>query len=113
MAEGRARRRAARARRAGREAATSTRDPPTAGAGARACALAGGARPPKKSHPVLGHTKADAFAFIDTQRGQHAVTRLCALYGVTRAGYYAWRRRPVSDHAAQDRELERRIQRLF
>src|SRR5437762_4402908 len=24
-----------------------------------------------------------------------------------------WRRRPVSDHAAQDRELERRIQRLF
>jgi len=41
------------------------------------------------------------------------VTRLCALYGVTRAGYYAWRRRPVSDHAAQDRELERRIQRLF
>ena len=41
------------------------------------------------------------------------MTRLCALYGVTRAGYYAWRRRPVSRHAAQDRELERRIQRLF
>jgi len=41
------------------------------------------------------------------------VTRLCTLYGVTRAGYYAWRRRPVSRHAAQDRELERRIQRLF
>ncbi len=41
------------------------------------------------------------------------MTRLCALYGVTRAGYYAWRRRPVSRHAAQDRELERRIQRVF
>lgn len=41
------------------------------------------------------------------------MTRLCALYGVTRAGYYAWRRRPVSDHAAQDRELQRRIQHLF
>jgi len=41
------------------------------------------------------------------------VTRLCALYGVTPAGYYAWRRRPVSGHAAQDRELQRRIQRLF
>ena len=41
------------------------------------------------------------------------MTRLCALYGVTRAGYYAWRRRPGSRHAAQDRELERRIQRVF
>jgi putative transposase len=41
------------------------------------------------------------------------VTRLCAVYGVTRGGYYAWRRRPVSRHAAQDRQLERRIQRLF
>src|SRR5207247_174007 len=112
VAEGRARRDAPR-KAGGGEGATAARDPPTPGAGARACALAGGARPPKKSHPVLGHTKADAFAFIDTQRGQHAVTRLCALYGVTRAGYYAWRRRPVSDHAAQDRELERRIQRLF
>src|SRR5207247_2594412 len=112
VAEGRARRDAPR-KAGGGEGATAARDPPTPGAGARACALAGGARPPKKSHPVLGHTKADAFAFIDTQRGQHAVTRLCALYGVTRAGYYAWRRRPVSRHAAQDRELERRIQRLF
>lgn len=41
------------------------------------------------------------------------MTRLCALYGVTRAGYYAWRRRPVSGHAAQDRILAQRIQRLF
>jgi transposase InsO family protein len=41
------------------------------------------------------------------------VTRLCALYGVTRAGYYAWRRRGVSAHAAQDRELQRRIQEVF
>jgi transposase InsO family protein len=41
------------------------------------------------------------------------VTRLCAVYGVTRGGYYAWRRRPVSRHAAQDRELQRRIQQLF
>ena len=41
------------------------------------------------------------------------MTRLCAVYGVTRGGYYAWRRRPVSRHAAQDRELQRRIQQLF
>lgn len=33
------------------------------------------------------------------------VTRLCALYGVTRAGYYAWRHRPASRRQQQDRDL--------
>ena len=37
----------------------------------------------------------------------------CPLYGVTRAGYYAWRQRPESARAAQDRELQQQIQRLF
>lgn len=41
------------------------------------------------------------------------MTRLCALYGVTRAGYYAWRRRPVSAHAEQDRALRQRIEAIF
>ncbi len=41
------------------------------------------------------------------------MTRLCALYGVTRAGYYAWRRRPESAHAGQDRKLTQRISVLF
>ena len=41
------------------------------------------------------------------------MTRLCAVYGVTWAGYYAWRQRPESAHAAQDRDLQQRIQRLF
>jgi len=33
------------------------------------------------------------------------VTRLCRLFGVTRPGYYAWRQRPISAHARQDRIL--------
>ncbi len=41
------------------------------------------------------------------------MTRLCALYGVTPAGYYAWRRRPESAHAEQDRKLSQRISALF
>jgi transposase InsO family protein len=41
------------------------------------------------------------------------VTRLCQLYGVTRAGFYAWRRRPVSAHAKQDRALLVRIRAHF
>ena len=41
------------------------------------------------------------------------MTRLCQRYGVTRAGYYAWRRRPGSAHAEQDRQLLARITRIF
>ena len=33
------------------------------------------------------------------------MTRLCALYRVTRAGYYAWRHRPASARQVQDRAL--------
>ena len=41
------------------------------------------------------------------------MTRLCRRYGVARAGYYAWRRRPESTHAGQDRQLSTVIHRLF
>lgn len=39
--------------------------------------------------------------------------RLCQVYGVTAAGYYAWRKRPLSRHAEQDQKLLRRIQQIF
>lgn len=38
---------------------------------------------------------------------------MCALYGVTPGGYYAWRRRAESRHAVQDRQLTQRITTLF
>jgi len=41
------------------------------------------------------------------------VTRLCRRYGVTRAGFYAWCRRPRSAHAQQDQSLLITITRLF
>jgi len=41
------------------------------------------------------------------------VTRLCALYGVSPAGYYAWRRRGPSAHAEQDRRLTQHITTIF
>ena len=41
------------------------------------------------------------------------MTRLCRLYGVTRAGYYAWCARPASAHAQQDRRLLGHIARVF
>ena len=41
------------------------------------------------------------------------MTRLCALYGVTPAGFYAWCRRPASAHTEQDQQLTQRITRIF
>ncbi len=41
------------------------------------------------------------------------MSRLCALYGVTRAGYYAWRARAESAHSEQDRVLVKAIRRVF
>jgi putative transposase len=41
------------------------------------------------------------------------VRRLCALYGVTRVGYYAWRVRGESVRRAQDRVLLQTIRGLF
>jgi putative transposase len=41
------------------------------------------------------------------------VTRLCQLFGVTRAGYYAWRVRPASAHARQDWVLLEEMRAIF
>jgi putative transposase len=41
------------------------------------------------------------------------VSRLCALYGVSRAGFYAWQRRRPSAHAKQDQLLTQRLVTLF
>ena len=37
------------------------------------------------------------FRLIDQEKPHHAVSRLCRVLGVSRAGYYAWMRRPPSD----------------
>jgi putative transposase len=41
------------------------------------------------------------------------VNRICALYGVTPPGYYAWRRRGESPRRRQDRSLLSLIQAIF
>ena len=41
------------------------------------------------------------------------MTRLCRLFAVTRAGFYAWRDRPASAHARQDRVLLEDIRAIF
>jgi len=49
------------------------------------------------------------FRFIAEEAAQFPVSLLCRVLGVTRGGYYAWRRRPPSARALADRELSERI----
>lgn len=45
------------------------------------------------------------FAFVDEERAHHSVSILCKVMQVTRAGYYAWKNRSISDHENRDCEL--------
>ena len=50
------------------------------------------------------------FQFIDAERANHPVARLCRVLGVSRSGFYAWRGRPPSARSRSDRQLATRIQ---
>lgn len=41
--------------------------------------------------------------------GSHSVQCLCAVLGVSRSGYYAWRCRPATQRAREDRRLKQQI----
>jgi transposase InsO family protein len=43
--------------------------------------------------------------FIDAEQATYPITLLCRLVDVSRAGYYAWARRPRSQHAQDDAAL--------
>jgi putative transposase len=54
-----------------------------------------------------------SFRLIEAERAQHPVSRLCQTLSVTRAGYYAWKRRAPSRRALADTELRRLVGRIF
>ncbi len=45
------------------------------------------------------------FAFIETEKAGFPVVLLCRMLAVSRAGFYAWRRRPVAVRTRQDQVL--------
>ncbi|MBY0396164.1 MAG: IS3 family transposase [Thermoleophilia bacterium] len=52
------------------------------------------------------------FRFIAEEAAQFPVSLLCRVMGVTRGGFYAWRKRPPSARARADAELSQRIGRI-
>jgi putative transposase len=53
------------------------------------------------------------FRLIEAEKAQHPVSLLCSVLGVTRAGYYAWRRRGPSGRTLGDAALASLIGRVF
>jgi putative transposase len=53
------------------------------------------------------------YRFIDQERPHHAVSRLCRVLGVTRAAYYAWRKRGACARAVHDDALSDWIEHFF
>lgn len=52
------------------------------------------------------------FAFIHAEKAQHSVMSLCKLLGVTRQGYYAYSKRPLSTRVVRDQALREHVQRI-
>ena len=46
------------------------------------------------------------FTWIQTEKATYSVAKLCRWLDVTRSGFYAWRARPESMHARDDRRLK-------
>jgi putative transposase len=50
------------------------------------------------------------FRLIEAEKADHSVPRLCQMLGVSRSGYYAWRRRSPSERARFDAVLSEKIE---
>ncbi len=53
------------------------------------------------------------YRLIEAEKAEHAISRLCKVLGVTRQGFYAWRRRGPSLRSLGDAELARLIVHIY
>ena len=50
---------------------------------------------------------------MKAHQAEHAITRMCAVLGVSTSGYHGWLNRPMSDRELEDRELTDRIEAIW
>ena len=53
------------------------------------------------------------FAFIATEKAGFPVALMCRMLAVSRAGFYAWRRRPVAARTRQDQVLAMAVAAIY
>jgi putative transposase len=53
------------------------------------------------------------FRFVEAEAAQFPVSLLCRVVAVSRQGFYAWRRRPLSTRELADRKLSERIRQIY
>lgn len=53
------------------------------------------------------------FAFIEAEKASFTVEFMCKQFGVSSAGFYAWRKREPSKHALEEAALTKEIERVF
>lgn len=53
------------------------------------------------------------YRLIEAEKAEHAISRLCTVLGVTRQGFYAWRRRGPSLRQLGDAELAKLIVQIY
>src|SRR5262249_22797889 len=71
-----------------------------------------GARHPKKSDGLLRQGCTMRFAFIQSHARIWHVRTMCRVLEVSRAGYYAWRARPLCERVQDDRVLTEKIREI-
>jgi transposase-like protein len=72
-----------------------------------------GARHIKKSHRHLFARKTMKYQFIAEHRHEYPVTIMCRVLAVSVSGYYAWWKRPPSQHSREDAQLAEQVKTVF
>lgn len=54
-----------------------------------------------------------SYGFVQAHEGRYGVTQMCRVLGLSRAGYYSWRRCPESRRVREDRRLRVEIRSIF
>jgi putative transposase len=53
------------------------------------------------------------YQVVEEYRKNYPVSVLCEMLGVSLSGYYAWMKRPMSQHEREDNQLAEHIQAVY